>query len=122
MAGIPRWSVLILLPLAVSVATSTNVHDSLMWCAWLAFDMFTIATVYAFFRHGEQHHIAMQYLRGRTPEQVLRERGRLPWREAPAVAVDVALALEHAHALGVVHRDMKPANLMVDAGCGSRVI
>ena len=48
MAGIPRWSALILLPLAVSVATSTNVRDSLMWCAWLAFDMFTIATVYAF--------------------------------------------------------------------------
>lgn len=73
-----------------------------------------IATVYAFFRHGEQHHIAMQYLRGRTLEHVLRERGRLPWREAAAVAIDVALALEHAHALGVVHRDLKPANLMVD--------
>ncbi|MBL8362903.1 MAG: serine/threonine protein kinase [Rubrivivax sp.] len=73
-----------------------------------------IATVYAFFRHGEQHHIAMQYLRGRTLEQVLRERGRLRWREAAAVAIDVASALEHAHALGVVHRDLKPANLMVD--------
>ncbi len=48
MAGIPRWSALIMLPLAVSVATSTSVRESLMWCAWLAFDMFTIATVYAF--------------------------------------------------------------------------
>lgn len=73
-----------------------------------------IATVYAFFRHGEQHHIAMQYLRGRTLESVLHERGRLPWREAAAVAIDVTMALEHAHALGVVHRDLKPANLMVD--------
>ncbi len=47
-AALPRWSALVLLPLAVSVATSTSVRDSLLWCAWLAFDMFTIATVYAF--------------------------------------------------------------------------
>ncbi|MFO1218817.1 MAG: serine/threonine-protein kinase [Burkholderiaceae bacterium] len=73
-----------------------------------------IAAVYAFFRDGEQHHIAMQYVRGRTLEARLRERGRLPWREAAALAADVLLALEHAHALGVVHRDLKPANLMVD--------
>jgi serine/threonine-protein kinase len=74
-----------------------------------------IATVYAFFRHGDQHHIAMQYLRGRTLEALLHERGRLPWREAAAIAIDVLQALEHAHALGVVHRYLKPANLMVDA-------
>lgn len=73
-----------------------------------------IATVYAFFRDGSQHHIAMQYLRGRTLDAELRTRGRLPWREAAAVAIDVLLALEHAHALGVVHRDLKPANLMID--------
>lgn len=80
-----------------------------------------IAAVYAFFRDGERHHIAMQYIRGRTLEAVLRERGRLPWREAAAVAADVLLALEHAHALGVVHRDLKPANLMVD-GEGRTVV
>jgi tRNA A-37 threonylcarbamoyl transferase component Bud32 len=73
-----------------------------------------IATVYAFFRDGSQHHIAMQYLRGRTLDAELRTRGRLPWREAAAVAIDVLLALEHAHALGVIHRDLKPANLMID--------
>ncbi len=80
-----------------------------------------IAAVYAFFRDGERHHIAMQYIRGRTLEAVLRERGRLPWREAAAVAADVLLALEHAHVLGVVHRDLKPANLMID-GEGRTVV
>ena len=47
-AGVPRWSALLLLPLAVAVATSTDLRDSLLWCGWLAFNIFTVATVYAF--------------------------------------------------------------------------
>lgn len=74
-----------------------------------------IAAVYAFFEHGGRHHIAMQYVPGRTLEQVLQLRGRLSWREAASVAADVLDALDHAHAVGVVHRDLKPANLMLDA-------
>lgn len=73
-----------------------------------------IAAVYAFFQDAGRYHIAMQYVRGQTLEAALQARGRLPWREAAAVAMDVLLALEHAHALGVVHRDLKPANLMID--------
>ena len=74
-----------------------------------------IAAVFSFFQERGQHYIAMQYVRGRTLESVLQQRGPLPWREAAAVAMDVLQALEHAHALGVVHRDLKPANLMIDA-------
>ncbi len=73
-----------------------------------------IAAVYSFFQQGDQHYIAMQYVRGRTLEATLQQRGPLPWREAAAVAMDVLQALEHAHTLGVVHRDLKPANLMID--------
>jgi len=73
-----------------------------------------IAAVYAFFEDGGRHHIAMQYVAGRTLEQALQQRGRLPWREAAKVAADVLDALDHAHAVGVVHRDLKPANLMLD--------
>jgi hypothetical protein len=47
-AAVPPWAALVLLPLAVAVATSVNPRDSLLWCAWLAFDLFTIVTVYAF--------------------------------------------------------------------------
>ncbi len=74
-----------------------------------------IAAVYAFFQHGGQHHIAMQYVRGQTLEAVLQHRGKLPWREAAALTSDVLQALDHAHTLGVVHRDLKPANLMIDS-------
>lgn len=48
LAAVPRWAALVLLPLAVAVATSVSLRDSLLWCAWLAFDLFTIVTVYAF--------------------------------------------------------------------------
>ncbi len=47
-AAVPPWAALVLLPLAVAVAMSASRRDSLLFCAWLAFDLFTIVTVYAF--------------------------------------------------------------------------
>ncbi len=46
--AVPPWAALVLLPLAVAVTTSANLRDSLLWSAWLVFDLFTIMTVYAF--------------------------------------------------------------------------
>jgi O-antigen ligase len=48
LAKVPGYAWLPLLPLAVSVATSFAVNDSVAWTLWLAFDLFTVATVYAF--------------------------------------------------------------------------
>ncbi|MEO8507267.1 MAG: O-antigen ligase family protein, partial [Betaproteobacteria bacterium] len=45
---IPAYAWLPLVPLAISVATSVNLRDSILWTLWLAFDLFTIVTVYAF--------------------------------------------------------------------------
>jgi len=44
----PRWPLVLLLPLAVTVATSHDVRASVAWTLWLAFDLFTVLTVYAF--------------------------------------------------------------------------
>ena len=50
---VPLYAWLPLIPLAVSVATSVNLRDSVAWSLWLAFDLFTIATIYAFLKaHG----------------------------------------------------------------------
>jgi eukaryotic-like serine/threonine-protein kinase len=56
--------------------------------------------------------IAMELCVGQTLDARLRS-GDLPWREAVRIAIEVAKALEAAHAAGLVHRDLKPQNLML---------
>lgn len=68
---------------------------------------------------GEQDgvaYIAMELLEGRTLQQILAERKHLPLETAADIAAQVADALDHALGFGIVHRDVKPANIMVSAG------
>jgi predicted Ser/Thr protein kinase len=62
----------------------------------------------------DQHYIVMEYVEGDTLADVLRREGRLPPERATAIAADVATALEGAHEKGLVHRDVKPGNVMID--------
>jgi serine/threonine-protein kinase len=57
---------------------------------------------------------AMEFVEGLNLHQLLKERGRLPWKEVVKITVQVCAALKHAHAHGVIHRDLKPANLLID--------
>ncbi|MFM2089657.1 MAG: Serine/threonine-protein kinase PknB, partial [Planctomycetota bacterium] len=65
--------------------------------------------------------IAMEYVHGATLKEIVRDRGALPWREALGFALQAAEGLAAAHRAGIVHRDVKPSNLMVDAGGGVKV-
>jgi hypothetical protein len=58
-------------------------------------------------------YIALEYLEGRTLDQVISSGTSLPWQETLRIAARVAEALHHAHEHGVVHRDVKPANVML---------
>jgi tRNA A-37 threonylcarbamoyl transferase component Bud32 len=60
--------------------------------------------------------IVMELVEGRTLQSLLAERGRLPLEETVALVAQIAAALDHAHANGVVHRDVKPANVMIEPG------
>lgn len=62
------------------------------------------------------HYFAMEFVDGLSLDRLLRQRGKLPEREALGIARQVALALDHAHENGVVHRDIKPSNIMVTKG------
>lgn len=57
--------------------------------------------------------MAMEYLEGRELRSILSQRGALPAEEAVRIAAQVADGLAYAHGRGVVHRDIKPTNIMV---------
>ena len=58
-------------------------------------------------------YIALEYLEGETLSDRVKREGRVEWREALRLTAKVAEALHHAHQRHIVHRDVKPANIMV---------
>ena len=80
-----------------------------------------IVTVHDFGRDDADGtlYIALEHLEGRTLADIVREEGPLPWPRALAIAGRIAGALDHAHERGIVHRDVKPANIIVLGGAAS---
>ncbi|WP_425566882.1 Stk1 family PASTA domain-containing Ser/Thr kinase [Sphaerisporangium flaviroseum] len=62
---------------------------------------------------GDHVYLSMEYVPGRTLRDVLRERERLPAREALEIMIPVLAALGAAHQAGMVHRDVKPENVLL---------
>ncbi|MDQ7779060.1 MAG: serine/threonine-protein kinase [Planctomycetota bacterium] len=73
-----------------------------------------VVQVYSAGRVDQTSYIAMQFVKGRTLHELQKERGSLEPKEALRVVRDVCRALVAAHGIGIVHRDMKPSNIMID--------
>lgn len=58
-------------------------------------------------------YIVMEYIKGKTLKEVIREKGKLTVDETIEYSIEIAEALEHAHKNHIVHRDIKPHNIMV---------
>ncbi|HQQ76033.1 MAG TPA: protein kinase [Thermoanaerobaculia bacterium] len=74
-----------------------------------------ICTVYAIEEHDGQHFIVMECLEGQTLAQTMAARPAFDLESVLSVGIQIADALESAHARGIVHRDVKPANVFVNA-------
>jgi eukaryotic-like serine/threonine-protein kinase len=62
--------------------------------------------------HREQHYIVMEYIDGQSCAEILRERGWLEPDEGLTIVLGACAGLDYAHRKGVVHRDVKPGNLL----------
>lgn len=74
-----------------------------------------IVAIYQAGQFGSHHYLAMEYVHGTTLQRMVEEAGCLTVDKACAYIRQAALGLQHAHERGLVHRDIKPPNLMVTA-------
>jgi hypothetical protein len=63
---------------------------------------------------AHRYYIVMEYVEGQTLAQILRDRGRLPVGEAVGIVSQACEGLEYAHRHSVIHRDVKPGNLLIN--------
>jgi eukaryotic-like serine/threonine-protein kinase len=73
-----------------------------------------VVAVYDVGEVGGRPYIAMEYVAGRTLDEIVAERAPLPPDEVRSYARQALAGLGRAHELGVVHRDVKPSNMIVD--------
>ncbi len=72
-----------------------------------------IVSVYDVAHSDGLDYIVMELIDGITLKQYMEQKGQLNWREALHFATQIAKALEHAHSRGIIHRDIKPHNIMI---------
>ena len=72
-----------------------------------------IVNVYDVSHSGDIDYIVMELIEGITLKQYMEQKGQLNWREALHFATQITKALEHAHSRDIIHRDIKPHNIMV---------
>lgn len=105
-------------------AGSANVYDRFRREAKTAAQLShpNIVPLHAFGSVDGMPYFVMGYVRGESLAERLRREGKLSEAEARRILADVALALDHAHRQGVVHRDVKPDNVLLEDATGRALL
>lgn len=72
-----------------------------------------VVEVYDVGEYEGRHYIVMEYVRGRTLKQLISQRGALDKKEAVDIMIQLTSAIQHAHENNIIHRDIKPQNVLV---------
>ncbi|MBR6259639.1 MAG: Stk1 family PASTA domain-containing Ser/Thr kinase, partial [Oscillospiraceae bacterium] len=72
-----------------------------------------IVSVYDVSHSNNIDYIVMELIDGITLKQYINHRGKLSWKETLHFAIQITKALQHAHSRGIIHRDIKPQNIMI---------
>lgn len=86
-------------------------HDESQSVAMLSHP--NIVAVYDVSRSDDIEYIVMELIEGFTLKEYLKSRKQLSWQETSFFAIQIAKALDHAHSRGIIHRDIKPQNIML---------
>ena len=72
-----------------------------------------IVSVYDVGSEGDLHYIVMELIKGKTLKDIINEDGAISWKWSVNVAIQIASALETAHKNNIIHRDIKPHNIII---------
>ena len=72
-----------------------------------------IVSIYDVGEEDGMHYIVMELVEGKTLKEIIKENGRLEWKDAVKIASQIASGLEQAHKNHIVHRDIKPHNIII---------
>ena len=72
-----------------------------------------IVSIYDVGNENNVHYIVMELIEGETLKEIVTKNGRLPWKDAVDIAAQIAAGLSKAHANHIIHRDIKPHNIII---------